>query len=540
MNEHDPAQAPERVNRPARPVPPLRLATRLILVLLSLSACTHRIIEPSVFVTGGQTTRAAVSCNQEFEAVLCSIDGANPGWVASFGFNRVSWAGPDFGDWAAGSGTTNPGFPVPVSPAESVGLASLSGDAWSTYSEAKDLVFVYFVGRPAGALNSCPAVAATSPADLVNGVWQFPAICLAAERGDQCAIEHVDSTNTFYIACKLDSTIRIRSFDDCQAAPGAANGCAETANVLMNDRGLQGLQFDLSGNPCSGNLMLTYRLNDEVRLRIFDSQLQQLADELVRDGQSFANGQTNEGCGNGTIRRCGLGGTDCCNPAAGNCGTAPQGQCLRVNGRPSIDTYLSTRINNPTCYAVIAYDSLVPARDGNLWSKSRLDLLDVTDESDIQSEARWVSTDDDETWNHYLSYAVIGDRGREGRSPAIGWFWMTDIRGPCNTIFEGATSINLAGSMAATGPISSPFSAAYTNAFGIGDYIRGAKGSDRDGALVASWGQTVNTSVPCVPCGRFEMNLATKAARVRWERKMKPRGRVPDLPSVPSRVEREP
>lgn len=513
------------------------LVVGMILATLGASGCVHRIVEPSVFVTGGQTTRASVSCNQEFEAVPCNVTGEDPGWIASFGFNRVSWAEPEFTDWVDGAGTTNPGFPVPVHPADPQGLASLSGDSWATYSEAKDLVFVYFIGRPAGALNSCPAVAATSPADLVAGVWQFPATCLAAERGDQCAIEHIDSTNTFYIACKLDNTIRVRSFDGCSAAPGAVNGCAETANVLMNDSGLQGLQFDLAENPCSGNLLLTYRRQDQIRLRVFDSGLRQIGDRLVRDGQSFGVGETNAGCSNGTIRRCGLGGADCCNPRTQNCSSAPQGQCLRVNGRPSIDSYLSTRINNPTCYAVIAYDSLVPARDDNLWSKSRLDLLDVTDEGDITSEAQWDSAGADETWSHYLSYAVIGDRGREGRSPAIGWFWMTDIRGPCNAIFEGATSLNLAGSMAATGPISAPFSAAYTSSFGIGDYFRGAKGSDRDGALVASWGQTVNTSVPCVPCGRFEMNLATKVTRVRWERRMKPRGRVPGLASPPTKAE---
>lgn len=482
------------------------------------SGCARRIIDKPVFIVGGENGRAGLTCNQEFEAVPSSV--TNPTgdikWFASLGYNRMTYAKGEWSNWSGGSGTTDPGFEVPINPSDPYSLQSLSGDSWSTYSETKNLAFFYFIGRPNN-FNSCVAVAATTPEKLEIGVWDFPATCLFPSRGDQCAILHIDATNTFYSACKFDDKIRIQAFDDCPGAPGPAYDCPLTA--LVDIPGANALQFDIAENPCTGNLVLVYRQGDDIRLRFYDEHLMQISDFKVRGGQSFGHGETNNGCENGTIRRCGFGTDDCCNQTTVRCRDHAPGQCLRVNGRPSIDTYSRMAGGTQFCGAVLAYDTLVKGEDDNLWSKSRLDIVDITSETSPSVEAQWNSTSDKFTWNQYLSYAVVTDKGKHAKRPKIAWFWLTDIRGACNVIAEGATSTNLGASMQATGIISGPFPGVYTNSFGLGDYFRGIKGGDQDGSLFLTWGEPVITSrTSCVPCMEDTWNLSTKITRIWWER----------------------
>ncbi len=487
----------------------------LIFVVLVTSGCVRRIIDDPVFIVGGDSPRAGMTCNQEFEAVPCSVRDADDGvaWFASLGFNRMTYAEDDWWNWSGGpSGSTDPGFPVPVNANDPFGLQTLSGDSWSTYSSSKNLAFFYFIGRPPTA--SCVAVAATAPEKLSIPSWDFPATCLTNQRGDQCAILHIDRTNTFYVACGFSdagsSNIRIEAYDDCANAPGPAYGCPQTAQVMLSDVNL--LQFSISENPCTGNLAFVYRKGNSIRLRFYDEDLQRISDTRIRNGQSYANGQTNPGCRNGTIRRCGLGTTDCAfNQMAG--------QCLRDNGRPSIDTYKQSVGGGETCGAVIAYNSLTEAEDGNLWSKARLDLVDITDEKNIEVEVKWNSTDDEFAWNHYLTYATVSDKGANLRRPKIAWFWLTDIRGACSVIAEGATTTDLATSMQPTGILSGPFPAVHTNSFGMGDYFRGIKGGDHEGSLLVSWGEPIQTtSTTCTACQGSNWNLSTKITRIRWGR----------------------
>ncbi|WP_282160685.1 hypothetical protein [Ulvibacterium marinum] len=498
----------------------------LLVVFLLFTNCISekRIIDDPVYLIGGESPRANVNCNQEFEAVPSSV--TNPRgeikWFASLGFNRMTYAKSLWSNWSGGSGTSSTGFEVPINPNDPFDLQSLSGDSWSTYSEAKNLAYFYFIGRP-NSFNSCVAVAATSPEKLETGEWEYPATCLFRSRGDQCAILQIDATNTFFSACKVDGKIRIQAFKNCSGAPGPAYGCPLSA--LVDISGANALQFSLAENPCTGNLILVYRSNGEIRLRFYDENLIQINDFMVRDNQSFANGQTNAGCTNGTIRRCGLGSSDCCNMSTSNCQDAPTGQCLRVNGRPSIDTYKKNLGGIDLCGAVLAYDALVKGEDGNLWSKSRLDIVDISSETSPEIVTQWSSTSGDFNWNHYSSYAVVTNKGPNAKRPRIAWFWLTDIRGACNVIAEGATSSNLGGSMQATGIISGPFPGVYTNTFGIGDYFRGIKGGDVDGSLYVSWGEPIiTTRSSCVPCKGDTWNLSTKITRISWERIRKQKG----------------
>ena len=404
------------------------------------------------------------------------------------------------------------GFPVPVKTDDPLLLRSLSGDSWTTYSRTKNLAFFYFIGRPDPSIsNSCVSVAATAPQKLASNDWDYPAVCLSDSRGDQCSILHIDATNTFYSACAFGATgsIRIQAFDDCANAPGPAYGCPRTA--LADIPGVNLLQFSMSANPCTGHLSLVYRKGDEIRLRFYDEQLQEISDTLIAENQSFGNGQTNPGCSNGTIRRCGQGTADC------TYNSVP-GQCIRDNGRPSIDTYDFESVDGrKVCGAVLAYDSLVKAEDDNLWSKSRLDVVDIADENAIAVESHWTSAEDTFAWNHYLSYATVSRYPADSRHPRISWFWLSDAAGACSVIAEGATSVDLADSMQVTGKIGGPFPAIHISAFGIGDYFGGVRGGDYRGGLLVSWGEPVpTTSLGCIACMGSRWNLATKISRIRW------------------------
>jgi hypothetical protein len=495
----------------------MRLRTVLagVVLIFSLAGCVRRVIDPSVFLVGGASPRAGLTCNQEFEAVPCAVvsPGSPVAWFASLGFSRMTFAEGNWANWAGGPpNTTAPGFPVPINQADPFQLQSLSGDSYTTYSRTKNLAFFYFIGRPPpNVSNSCVAVAATPPQKLAAGEWDFPATCLSSSRGDQCAILHIDRTNTFYAACAFSSNgpnIRIQAFDGCAGAPGPAYGCPRTA--IVDIPGVNQLQFSLAENPCTGHLALVYRKQDEIRLRFYDQRLNQISDTRIRDNQSFASGQTNAGCSNGTIRRCGQGTSDCTfNLTAG--------QCIRNNARPAIDTYRFLSGGQASCGAVLAYDSLVTAQDGNLWSKSRLDVVDITNEEDLDVVERWNSTSDEFAWNQYLSYATVTNTPPFTRRPRLAWFWLTDIRGPCEVIPEGATSTNLGSTMQATGPIGQPFPAIHVSSFGIGDYFGAIKGGDFQGSLFVTWGEPVRTSsTTCVQCQGERWNLATKIARIHW------------------------
>ncbi|MBD0777768.1 hypothetical protein HPE56_08180 [Maribacter sp. ANRC-HE7] len=511
-----------------------------IFLVMLMVGCGNlkRIIDQPVFIAGGNNGRADNNCHKEFEAVPSAV--TNPSgdiaWFASYGTNRMTYAKGSWSNWAAGSSDlSGSGFAVEENPQGPLSLNMLTGDSWTAYSESKNLAFFYFIGRytdSAGKRSSCVSVAATTPEKLELGEWDFPAACISEQSADQGAILHIDATNTFYAASKLGRSIVIQAFDNCPGAPGPLYGCPETSRKTISSLGLaEGLRFSLAENPCTGNLILTYKKDKEVRLRFYDENLNTINEYVVRKNQPFEAepAQTNVGCVKGTIRRCGLGGSDCCNPDTDDCRDNAPTTCLRDNGRPSIDTYQQIFNGSPICGAVVAYDVMVEGEDGNLWSKSRLDVVDVTSEESPSIISHNQSTSDKFTWNQYMSYAVVSDNGPNTKKPKIAWFWLTDIRGPCNLIVEGMTSENLGGKMEPTGIISGPFPGVFMSSYGIGDYFRGMKGGDKDGSLYLSWGEPVK-SPGCVSCMGDEWNLSTKITRIRWEKIKDPelKNKLPD------------
>ncbi len=502
-----------------------------IIVIPLFASCSdlNRIIDEPVFISGGDNGRAQINCYREFEAVPSAV--INPSgdiaWFASFGTDKMTYAKGNWSNWSGGiPNSPFPGFTIPINKSDVLNIEYINGDSWTTYSERKNLAFFYFIGRyknTVGDTVSCVSVAATTPEKLETGVWDYPAVCLSEQRADQGAILHIDATNTFYVASKLDSKIIIQAFDDCIGAPGPTYGCSQTA--IDSISGANSIKFSLSENPCTGNLILVYRKKKQIRLRFYDENLNTIKDYLVRNDPHFEAGQNNVGCDKHIIRRCGLGSSDCCNPKSKDCIDNAQETCLRVNGRPSIDTYQKTINGNLVCGAVVAYDAIVEGEDGNFWSKSRLDIIDITSEQSPSIISKWNSTSDKFNWNQYMSYAVVSDNGPNINNPKIAWFWLSDIRGPCNVIAEGATSTNLGASMQATGIISGPFPAITLDSYGIGDYFRGIKGGDKDGSLYLSWGEPVQSIglFDCTKCNQERWNLSTKITRIRWEKGKKQR-----------------
>ena len=315
------------------------------------------------------------------------------GRYSPYGEKRIhnKYAKGTWDNWSAGRpNVTTPGFEVLRNTSDVLGLSGLSGDSWTTYSLSKNLAFFYFIGRYATSdttSTSCVSVAATAPEKLETGEWDYPAVCLSDLNADQGAILHVDATNTFYSVAKRNNDILLQAFDNCENAPGPTYGCPRTAMETIS--GANALQIALAENPCTHNLILAYRKDNQIRLRFYDENLKTISEYVVRSNQPFNQGQTNFGCTKGTILRCGNGTSDCC--ASGDCDTDAPGTCLRVNGRPSIDTYERNVGGGKTCGAVVAYDALMKASDGHDWSKSRLDVVDITNETSPNNISSWNS-----------------------------------------------------------------------------------------------------------------------------------------------------
>ena len=181
-----------------------------------------------------------------------------------------------------------------------------------------------------------------------------------------------------------------------------------------------------------------------------------------------------------------------------------------MNGMPSVAVKYDG--SSGTCYAAIAYDEFF----GNDYIKSRLDIVDITDETDPVIVKSWISTDPDFEWNQYLSYVTINEFTNN-----IGWFWISDNQGPCSVGIEGAVDTDLGlSNMSATGKLDETFPAIiFGSPSGIDDYNAGVTGGTEDGALYAVWAAAVCVSAPGFPCDVpgddcEEWNLAAKIVRV--------------------------
>jgi hypothetical protein len=330
-------------------------------------------------------------------------------------------------------------------------LASVSGDAWSTSSAGNDLVYVSYIGRrPDG--RSCFAMAASSPSNLALDppVWTRPATCVVDLPSDLPRMLFDDASRTLWLAAK-NAGIRINVFRNCESFPGDLT-CQHTAQIgpISPDT----VKFGIGVNPCTDHLILAYRDSNSqfanIRMRFYTNDgVDTGKNFVVRSGHEWG---TNSGCGPGVVRRC--------NQGSATCGAPTPTTCLRMNGMPSVAARFDPGTNR--CYAAVAYDAFF----GD-WIKSRLDIVDVTDESNPSVVRGWLSTEKQFTWNQYLSYVTVNAFTND-----IGWFWISDNRGPCEVGVEGMVDSNLGlTKMSAIGKFDGTFPAIhFSGPSGINDY----------------------------------------------------------------------
>jgi hypothetical protein len=479
------------------------MVARLALLLgANVTGASAAEIAPSTFIVGGNAPAATSNCVQEFEAVPCQAVSASSQTVlvAAHGRGRHTQAVGGWDNWDVDQANGR-GWPVPF---DSTVLANVSGDAWSTFSASNDLVYMSFIGRrPNG--RSCFALAGSSPSNLALDppVWTRPATCAVNLPSDLPRMLFDDASRTLWLVAKNAGT-RINAFKNCRSFPGDST-CQQTAQIgpLSPDT----VKFGISINPCTRNLILVDRDKSDatrsagIRMQFFASSGGKAGVTfLVRKDHQWG---TNAGCRPGVVRRC--------NQGTATCGAPTATTCLRMNGMPSVAAKFDPATNK--CYAAVAYDAFFGS-----WIKSRLDIVDITDEANPRLARSWISTDRNFTFNHYLSYVTVNALTND-----IGWFWISDNRGACNVGFEGAVDSDLGlSNMSALGKFDGTFPAIhFSNPSGINDYNQGVVGGSAGGFLYPAWGASVCTTASCgIPCSVTgstctRWNLAAKITRIK-------------------------
>jgi len=292
------------------------------------------------------------------------------------------------------------------------------------------------------------------------------------------------------------------AWKDCPfGAPGLAYWCPPTATVTIT--GVDVLQPTLAVNACTGHVILGYRqTNDDVKLRFYNRDLVLQKEYLVAANQRWGSSYLNPGCQspvNGVIRKC------------GSCGGTP---CLpddaNVVVATSIETVVVWGVEIDTCYAAVAYDTMIDSGGSNWYAKSKLKVYDVTDENSIAQLRAYQSTSSSFQWNQYLSYVVFNDFVPGN----LGWFWTSDNQGPCSVGVEGYVSSNFGGNLSATGKFAGTWPAILHGSYGMNDYNFGVTGGVPGGWLMPVWGQSVVTSSSCQSCQSQNWSLAAKMTRI--------------------------
>ena len=228
-----------------------------------------------------------------------------------------------------------------------------------------------------------------------------------------------------------------------------------------------------------------------MELYFFDRYLVQKGYKAVRMGQTV---QQNSECTglHGQDRHCGF---------ISSCGSTTI--CLKNNEHPSLAI---RRTTGGVCYAALAYDSWNLANDGRYYAKSRLDIVNITNESSPSLVKAWISTSASFTWNQELSQAVATDGNN-----SLGWFWQSDNQNACHTGEEGAVNSNFGlTNMSATGKFNGVFPLVNFPGGFFTDYNIGAQGVGSGGYLFPAWNQAVaNTAGQTTNCQQCTVNGVT-------------------------------
>ena len=484
----------------------------VVVVLDPVGARAAPTVSAPVDVIGSSAPVSTTTCIREIEPVLTRVNSESSVWLfGAHGTNRVSTTTGSWNAW--NKDTTSPDANTPLRIDQS-GVASLQGDAWSTYSEDNNLVYASYIGRATTGGPSCLAIGATTPSDIPTEVWDFPARCAVNAPTDHPLItfdNYPGAPALFAVSNPLTGNVRVDAFVPCnRGQPGVAGGgCARSATTTYT----QAMNhYDAAVNDCSGNLLIAYRENTTKDIRLLSLHRSTLAPLstpskgfLVMASQNWsgASGPTNTGCGAGTIRRCELGKATCKSSGAAN------NVCQRVFGGPQI---VVDRHQDGQCYAAVAWDVFVADGGGNLWSRSRVAILRVTNDSSPTLVRTQISNGSAQNqWNDYMSQLVAAPA-----NDTLGWFWVTDSWGPCSLFMAGGVDTNFGiTSFTGTGKFPSyTWPAADTGVPPLSDYW---KGTGRGTKLYPVWVEATPTSASCnwTACSDgIQRNVASKVVEV--------------------------
>lgn len=487
--------------------------SHLLAVLIAVAPIGARAaptVSAPVDVIGSADPVSTTTCSREVEPVLTRVNSESSVWMfAAHGSRTVSTTTGTWNAW--NKDTTAPDANTAFRIELSSSLASTSGDAWSTFSEANNLVYASYIGRAMAGGPSCLAIGATTPSDIPSENWDYPLRCAVNAPTDHPLITFDNFPGApamFAVSNPLTGNVRVDAFVPCNPGqPGVAGGgCARSATTTyaqsMN-------HYDAAVNDCSGNVLIAYRENTTKDIRLLSLHRVTLAPlsspakgSLVMASQNWsgASGPTNTGCGAGTIRRCQLGTSDC-TPAANN-------TCQRVFGGPQI---VVERHRDGQCYAAVTWDVFVTDSGGNLWSRSRVAILRVTNDSSPTLVRTQISNGSSQNqWNDYMSQVVAAPA-----NDTLGWFWVTDAWGACSLFMSGGVDTNFGlTSFSGTGKFPAyTWPAADTGVPPLSDYW---KGTGRGTKLYPVWVEAARTSATCGwgTCQGIQRNVAARVVEV--------------------------
>ncbi|MFH0901358.1 MAG: hypothetical protein V2A73_12085 [Pseudomonadota bacterium] len=467
-------------------------AFQITLVMLLLVNDARAVTVSAPFdVIGSSAPVSTTTCIREVEPILTRVNRESAIWLfAAHGLNTVSTTIGTWNNWNKDMTAPDANTPFWI---DQSGVNRLVGDAWSTFSEDNNLVYSTFIGHATETSASCLAIGATSPEDIPSERWDYPATCAVNASTDHPIITFDNFPNApalFAVSNPLTGNVRVDAFVPCNPGqPGVAGGgCARSATTAFT---LSQNHYDAAVNHCSGNLLVAYReggTNDIRLLSLHRSTLAPLTNPtkgfLVMASQTWSgfSGPMNTGCGSGSIRRCKLGTTDCAGVGTAN-------SCQRVFGGPQI---VVEPHNNFDCYAAVSWDVFVSDAGGNLWSRSRIAILKVTNDSSPTIVRSQISNGNPNSqWNDYFSQVVAAPD-----NDSLGWFWVTDTWGACSLFMAGGIDSNFGiASFTGTGKFPSyTWPAAHTTTPPISDYW---KGTGRGTKLYPVWNEATATSATC-------------------------------------------
>jgi hypothetical protein len=304
-------------------------------------------------------------------------------------------------------------------------------------------------------------------------------------------------------------------FRNCGVGQPGYASCPPNAGAIVATGNHFGLPT-VAVNPCTHHAVVAYRTDYDgpsprVRLQFYDP-LGNVTGSFSPNANyppSTADGcYDHGGCpgDDGNVPRCGA-----------HCGTDCGGSgCLRLANRPTVVTKYDS--GSAQCYAYLAFDFRCGSTgpDGDHHVKSRLLVVNITDESAPYQANMWQSSScANSNNNEFMAVPAVNDY-----TSNVGYFFYRQNGGnPCTTLYTGRVSSNLGlDSGTQLSALSGTFPSIRAVASGMGDYTGALNRGLGGGYLFPVWAQPVAITAPgvtCTSCQTTEYSLAIMGARVR-------------------------